>query len=72
MSGLSVNLTTLFLGKPPRDSLPVLSVHSFAINGWSLDVNCGKSENFIKSHKDLMHLTDFSALLIPFTCMCMC
>ena len=29
---LSVILTTLFLGKPPGGSLPVLSVHSFAIN----------------------------------------
>ena len=31
----SVMLTTLFLGKPPRDSLPILSAVSFAIN-WQL------------------------------------
>ena len=35
MSGQSVILTTLFLNKPPRGSLPALSVHYFAIN-WQL------------------------------------
>ena len=32
MSGRSVILSTLFLGKPPRGSLPGLSAHHFAIN----------------------------------------
>ena len=32
MSGRSVFLTTLFLGKPPRSSLPVLIINSSAIN----------------------------------------
>ena len=30
--GLSVILTTKFLGKPPKGSLPVLCVHFFTIN----------------------------------------
>ena len=32
MSGQSVILTTLFLGKPPTGTLPVLCVYSFTIN----------------------------------------
>ena len=32
MLGRSVILTTLFLSKPPKGRLPVLSVHSFALN----------------------------------------
>ena len=32
MSGRSVILSTLFLDKPPRGRLPVLSAHPFAIN----------------------------------------
>ena len=33
MMGRSVALPKLFRGYPPRGSLPVLSVHSFASNG---------------------------------------
>ena len=40
----SVNLATLFLGKPPRQ-LPVLSAHSFASNWQLLFLNKRKREN---------------------------
>ena len=45
MSGRSVILSTLFLDKPPRDRLPVLSAHSFAINRQLLFLNQQKRKN---------------------------
>ena len=45
MSGRSVILSTLFLGKLPQSSLPVLSAHLFAINSRMLFLNQRKRKN---------------------------
>ena len=45
MSGRSVILSTLFLGKPLRGMLPVLSAHPFAINWQMLFPNQHKRKN---------------------------
>ena len=44
-------LTTLFLGRPPGDSLPVLSVQSFAIN-WKLALLESAEEGICFSTKE--------------------
>ena len=45
MSGRSVIISTLFLGKPPRGRWPVLSAHPFAINWQLLFLNQRKRKN---------------------------
>ena len=45
MSGRSVIISTLFLCKPPRDRLPVLSAHHFAINLQMIFLNQRKRKN---------------------------
>ena len=45
MSERTVILSTLFLDRPPRSSLPVLSAHSFAINWQLLFLNQWKRKN---------------------------
>ena len=61
MLGRSVILTTLFLSKPPRGSLPVLSIHSFAINQQLLFLNQRKRKNGRRN----IFMTKFSQKNVP-------
>ena len=54
-------LTTLFLGKPPRGSLPVLSAHSFASNPQLALLESAEEGNyFSRKECDMSHLLSSS------------